>query len=540
MTRLLKGFFLTSLFLLFVVPSVFAATGTDGSSELVPESQNPLQPNDPEMGFSATDPPPNLKVTIGGHHYYLPPVADFEEDVLLKFSCSTQKWTMFDEYTPWDNVNILGFYTDIGTGDDTTYIFTGPRDYGDMTTTNLTDSIGLWMLNDINDNGVFDGTDSYLFSERDLTQNSGAQDHQWFLVYDVSAYKDSSATYFFNTFSEDVTISGSFDYLIYSDDDHTAANFDHNDMVVGVLCDNDPPVATCPGDTSFLVCDLTQVCLHGFSATDPDGNLQTVTVTGGTLSGDSVCFTPVVGVNTITLIATDSAGLADTCTTDVTVSLNQPPVVTGPANKNIFLCACNESKKVVLKPFAFSDPNNNIQSKTTNKGTLSGDSVYYYSNSCNTDTVIVTVTDSCGAVDKDTVLVTKTLNSAPVVTGPANKNIFLCACNEAKVVVLKPFAFSDPNSNIQTKTTNKGTLSGDSVYYTSNSCNPDTIIVTVTDSCGAVDKDTVIVTKTLNASPAVTGPSDKNIFLCACNEAKVVVLKPFGFSDSNGNIQSKT
>jgi hypothetical protein len=227
-------------------------------------------------------------------------------------------------------------------------------------------------------------------------------------------------------------------------------------------------------------------------------------------------------------------GATDYDTTYYTITLNSPPTVTGPADKNIALCSLPAT--ISVKPFTFSDLDNNIQSKSTNKGTLSGDSVYYTATTSGPDIIIVTVTDSCGALDQDTVIVTKTLNSPPVVTGPADKNIALCSL--PATISVKPFIFSDLDNNIQSKSTNKGTLSGDSVYYTATTSGPDTIIVTVTDSCGALDQDTVIVTKTLNSPPVVTGPADKNIALCSLPAA--ISVKPFTFSDPNNNIQSKS
>ena len=91
-------------------------------------------------------------------------------------------------------------------------------------------------------------------------------------------------------------------------------------VTVNVDSDNQAPVATCPGDTSLFVCNLSEICVSGFSASDPDGNLLSVAATGGTLAGDSICFVPAEGVNLITLVATDSCGLTDTCVTTVTVT----------------------------------------------------------------------------------------------------------------------------------------------------------------------------------------------------------------------------
>ncbi|MCH7879329.1 MAG: hypothetical protein IH914_08465, partial [candidate division Zixibacteria bacterium] len=103
---------------------------------------------------------------------------------------------------------------------------------------------------------------------------------------------------------------------------------------------NTPPIAKCPaGPIDIFVCDLSQICLPGFSCSDVDGNLDasltTVTVNGSPvpLLGDTVCFTPIEGANTITLICVDSCGAADTCVTTIFVQLDTtPPTITCPSD----------------------------------------------------------------------------------------------------------------------------------------------------------------------------------------------------------------
>jgi len=93
---------------------------------------------------------------------------------------------------------------------------------------------------------------------------------------------------------------------------------------------NEAPTVSCPNGTTLFVCDLTEVCLPGFSISDFDNNLANVEVLGGQLSEGTVCFAPVEGPNEITLIATDDCGLADTCYTTVEVVLNSAPVCNVP------------------------------------------------------------------------------------------------------------------------------------------------------------------------------------------------------------------
>jgi hypothetical protein len=162
------------------------------------------------------------------------PLAGPLDDLTVNFAASQQTWTLLSEVTPWRNLNSLGAYTDLGVGRNQTEIFAGAHSPYHSVTTSFAagQDLGLYFLNDLNDNQVFDGNDSYLFSERSLTAGSFANEHQWFTLYDVSAFGE--ANYFFNTTTEDLRYHGNYTHLLFIDDDHTSANWDHNDMVVGI------------------------------------------------------------------------------------------------------------------------------------------------------------------------------------------------------------------------------------------------------------------------------------------------------------------
>jgi len=134
---------------------------------------------------------------------------------------------------------------------------------------------------------------------------------------------------------------------------------------------NAPPTATCPGSQSLFVCDLSEICISGFSCDDPDGNLVSCTSTLGTYSGGSVCFTPTgSGDYTINLIATDSEGLADTCQTVVTVTVNSAPVCNLPSDNSYFVCG----DTTFSFPVSATDADGNLTgcTMTSGPGTLSG------------------------------------------------------------------------------------------------------------------------------------------------------------------------
>ncbi|MEW5923935.1 MAG: hypothetical protein AB1746_08115, partial [Candidatus Zixiibacteriota bacterium] len=191
-------------------------------------------------------------------------------------------------------------------------------------------------------------------------------------------------------------------------------------------CQDNPPVATCPGDTSVFLCSLGQVCIPGFGTTDPDNNIESITVSLGTLSSGTVCFTPTgAGAYTITLIAIDSTGLADTCETVVTVSLNNAPVCNLPSSGSYFVC----DDTTFSFPVSATDADGNLVgcTKTSGPGTLSGGNWTFTTTGPGVYSASFTCTDACGASCSGTVNITVSYNSAPVCSLPSGGSYFVCA-----------------------------------------------------------------------------------------------------------------
>jgi hypothetical protein len=177
------------------------------------------------------------------------PEAGALQDVYLRLDQSSlYTFSLLAEYSnPWNPINRFGV-TAKGT-DPRTHgleLFNGPdgpgthRDYHVVNPGG--DDLTLYLHNDTDFDGTISYGDSYLVSQRSLTEGSAANEHQWFMVYDVAAH--GTASYFFNNQNEDYYGIGNFDYLIFIDDDHTSSNWDHNDMIVGVSHDAIPEPAT--------------------------------------------------------------------------------------------------------------------------------------------------------------------------------------------------------------------------------------------------------------------------------------------------------
>ena len=290
---------------------------------------------------------------------------------------------------------------------------------------------------------------------------------------------------------------------------------------------NEPPVAGSPSDTTMFVCDLNQICISGFTYSDADGNISSVDVTGGTLNGDTVCFTPLEGVNTITMIVTDVCGEADTAITVVTVGLNEPPVANSPNDTTMFVC---DLSQICISGFTYSDADGNISSVDVTGGTLNGDTVCFTPlEGVNTITMIVT--DACGAADTAITVVTVGLNEPPVADSPNDTTMFVC---DLRRLCISGFTYSDADGNISSVDVTGGTLSRDTVCFDPVE-GANTITMIVTDACGEADTAITVVTVNLNEPPVADSPNDTTMFACDLSQ---ICISGFTYSDADGNISS--
>jgi len=132
---------------------------------------------------------------------------------------------------------------------------------------------------------------------------------------------------------------------------------------------------------------------------------------------------------------------------------------------------------------------------------------------------VLTATDSCGLSDADTVVVTVTMNSAPVVTLPGDSSVFQCGASE----ICFGYTVGDGNGGaiVETMVSGYGTIdtSSDEICFTPSSEGTYEFIVKGTDSCGASDEDTLVVTVDMGEFAAITCPSGPiDISLCSADE----------------------
>lgn len=173
---------------------------------------------------------------------------------------------------------------------------------------------------------------------------------------------------------------------------------------------NNPPVAGSPSDSTMHVCELSSICIPGFTYSDPDGNLLYVEITGGTLDGETVCFDPVDGINTITLICIDDCGAADTAVTIVNVNLNLPPQIDCPPDITID-CASSTDPEFTGYPSVSDDHDPNPQ--------------FTYSDDIESNVITRTwtATDDCGSSSQCSQIITLEDSTSPTLTCPENMTL---------------------------------------------------------------------------------------------------------------------
>jgi len=292
---------------------------------------------------------------------------------------------------------------------------------------------------------------------------------------------------------------------------------------------NSPPVATCPDDDTMFVCDLSDICLDGFSCDDPDGNVVSSTINGSPFGGGQYCFTPVEGDNILTLICTDTCSVADTCQTTIYVTLNSPPVATCPDDDTLFVCDLSD---ICIDGFACDDPDGNVVSSTIN-GSPFGGGQYCFTPVEGDNILTLICTDTCGVADTCQTVIHVDLNSPPVATCPDDDTLFVCDLSD---ICLDGFSCDDPDNNFDYSTINGSPFGGGQYCFTP--VEGDNVLTLIcTDTCGAADTCQTVIHVDLNSPPVVTCPDDDTLFLC---ELSIICIDDFACYDPDYNAVSST
>ena len=182
---------------------------------------------------------------------------------------------------------------------------------------------------------------------------------------------------------------------------------DHDPLIVGINM-GVAPIIACP-DTIVVSNDTgvcgAQVFFISATATDPDGDLDIITQTGGPDPDDIFPL----GISTIQFTATDLAGNSSICSFTITVNDDEDPVSVCPAD----ITVSNDPGQCDALVTFTTSATDNCAGATSISVPASG-SVF----SLGTTTVTVTSTDASGNTNVCTFDVTVNDNEEPVLTCP--------------------------------------------------------------------------------------------------------------------------
>lgn len=303
---------------------------------------------------------------------------------------------------------------------------------------------------------------------------------------------------------------------------------------------NDPPTIAFGPDVNVFQCAPAQVCVQ---YTVSDGNtlkgLAEALVSGpagATIDTvlNRVCFTPPgPGVFTIVARVTDTCGVADLDTINVTASYNGAPTISFGSDIAVYQCGPQQ----LCVPYTVFDPNGNALTEALISGPPGAaidqalNRVCFTPGAAGVYTIVAQVMDTCNLTDLDTVKVTVTHNLPPVAIAPNDTSVSQCE----NATVCLPVSGTDPEGKplTITKISGPGTISSGQWCYTANSDMVVNVTFRVTDSCGAYDDASFTVTFDLNDPPQCQVPGDMTIRQnCVPQQVSI----PVGAIDPDGNL----
>ncbi len=325
--------------------------------------------------------------------------------------------------------------------------------------------------------------------------------------------------------------SGTFEFVVEATDDCGAIDRDTINVTVDL---GTPVILTCPSDTAAFFCGPTSICRPvGLSI---PGSSVTVSPIG-TFDAGQVCFdADTSGHYVLEVIAASACG-ADTCQFVVDVTLNSNPIAVDPQTPvDTFMCSSDQ----VCYQFDASDIDGGTLtwSRLSGDGSIGTDGEWCFDvTTTASKTVAAVVTDGCGASDTVYHTYNVTVNSTPLATLGNDYNVFVCEGDSHCF----GYSFADTDNNVVLEELVGGSGSidtgGDQVCFTPTSSGAHEFVIRVTDDCGAVDEDTLVITVDLGHAVTLTCPGDTAMFLCGpeeiCRSVDIpidtnVVVSPIG------------
>ncbi len=295
-------------------------------------------------------------------------------------------------------------------------------------------------------------------------------------------------------------------------------------MTVTIHDNAKPIISYTPHDTLFSQCTFSQICLP-LTITDPDGNLKTVTVNGGTYDSKNglVCFTPTdTGRVCVSIVATDACGLQDSTQICVHVISGGVAKIQCPSGPFALTKLCAPDS--VCVPLTITGHDFTVRPSL---GVYKNGSVCFKADTTGTYSIKVVASAQCSG-DSCTLSVPVQILPAVKITCPGNQNVFLCGRDTVG------YKFTISPSVTSVKVVGTAYISGDSVYLPVIVAGSRTVMLIATGQCG-VDTCSFTFNATFNQPPTITA-KDTTMTVCSLPE----ICIPFTAADPNNNIQTIT
>ncbi|MEI6577662.1 MAG: HYR domain-containing protein, partial [Bacteroidota bacterium] len=283
------------------------------------------------------------------------------------------------------------------------------------------------------------------------------------------------------------------------------------------VSDQQLPAITCPANIS-VIADAGQCsALVTIPVPVTNDNCGVATLTNNFNSNGNVSGTYPVGTTTVIWTVTDIHSNTSTCSMTVTVSDQQVPAITCPANISVIADA-GQCSALVTIPVPVTNDNCGVATLTNNFNSNGNASGTY---PVGTTTVIWTVNDVHGNSSACSMSVTVTDNQAPFVRCPSNISVN-AATGQCNAFVSVPLPVSSDNcgiSSVLNNVNNSNNASGTYAIGTS------IIIWTVTDIHGNSSTCSTTITVVDNQPPTIVCPNtlllNTTQWLCTATQANL-------------------
>ncbi len=349
------------------------------------------------------------------------------------------------------------------------------------------------------------------------------------------------------------------------DDEHDGDDDDDTMEVVYYVTISSPPTVELPADSSYFLCQLSEICLP-ITLNDVDCDITSVSTNIGLFTGSIVGFDQVASINslggTVTQVGGGAPGTILTNNSDFVSPLNSLsgvsvvlpdfifadsisdygtlPSDSTLANSPFYMLSSPTSLSYTLSGFGGPDGGPGNGAVTFNNGDYCTIGFTEYVASCygsNSDFVLFTNADNGGNADiifilNDSTVFTVNKNFSTGAAGSGNGGVYIdlpdgIIFNMVQIVCQTSSFEIDAVAARNTQSTGASEL-----CFTPDTAGVYEIIVTATDTCGSTGVDTMLVTVSMGNAPIANAGNDFTQDLCTLAE----VCFGVSFSDIDNDI----